>query len=379
VDVAAELRDPTGAVTELPLGTAVAESRVLRARLPPGRWELEALELSEPTGLEATQGHQLAENPAGATEEQSTVTLGPARALSSDGRVLLSAPLGAWRTAGAAAPAHRSTGAASASIVFTTTGEPGVIRPEQPSDRRPVPVLVDPQTASAAGRGGRLGLTVDGLPVVATVVGVVRRFPTLPPDAAGFVVADDATLASALDAQLPGQGRPDELWIAGPRLAGLRAALARPPLAGLDVEFRSDLEHALRTTPIARGVLGALAAGAAVAAALAVLGLFASMLGPARDRAVERDLEAQGIGPRALRADLRARLAVASVAGVCAGLVVALLLVRLAVAAVRAGATLADPRPALVAIVPVAPLLAWGTGLVAVLLACGALATRSHR
>src|SRR5207344_2617365 len=110
-----------------------------------------------------------------------------------------------------------------ATVDFTMSGEPGVLRPAQPTDTRPVPVLADPQTAASAGPGGSIVLTVDGLPVTGRVVGVLSRFPTLPADSAGFVVADEATLAAALDAQLPGQGRADELWIGTGHLAGLRA------------------------------------------------------------------------------------------------------------------------------------------------------------
>jgi hypothetical protein len=63
------------------------------------------------------------------------------------------------------------------------------------------------------------------------VVGVLSRFPTLDSDAAGFVIANEATLAAALDAQLPGQGRPDELWISTgiPRGCAPRSAAGRWP------------------------------------------------------------------------------------------------------------------------------------------------------
>ena len=39
----------------------------------------------------------------------------------------------------------------SVTVVFDATGQPGVVRPAQPSDTRPVPVLADPQTVGAAG------------------------------------------------------------------------------------------------------------------------------------------------------------------------------------------------------------------------------------
>src|ERR1700751_4028182 len=120
-------------------------------------------------------------------------------------------PVGAGRGVGAATTAP--AGGTVATITFATSGSPGVLRPAQPTDTHPVPVLADPQTAASAAPGGRIALTVDGLPVVARVAGVLSRFPTLPSGSAGFIVADQATLAAALDAQLPGQGRAAELWI----------------------------------------------------------------------------------------------------------------------------------------------------------------------
>ena len=91
-------------------------------------------------------------------------------------------------------------------------------------------MLADPRAAAAATAAGQIALTVDGLPVNAHVVGVLRRFPTIASGDAGFIVADEATLAAALDASLPGQGRADELSIDTARPGALRAALNRPPL-----------------------------------------------------------------------------------------------------------------------------------------------------
>jgi hypothetical protein len=238
-------------------------------------------------------------------------------------------------------------------------------------------VLADAQTAAAAEPGGRIALTVDGLPVVARVVGVLSRFPTLAGDSAGFAVADEATLAAALDAQLPGQGRPDELWISTGHLAQLRAALGSGTLAQLDSSFRIDIDQQLRDAPVARGVLGTLIAATVLSVVLAVVGLLTALLGGARDTRAESDLSEQGVGPRGLRAELRVRLALASVLGVIAGLGLAVLLTRLAVASVRAAGTVADPSPPVVTVVPWAELAAWGAGTLAVLALAGALATRA--
>ncbi len=126
-------------------------------------------------------------------------------------------------------------------------------------------------------------MNIDGLPVAGRIVGVLRRFPTLAPDAPGFVVADEATLASALDASLPGQGRPDELWIDTPRPHEAERRLRSPPFAALGTSFRATVQRALRTEPIAVGTLGTLAAAAGLAAALALVGLLAALVGALRE------------------------------------------------------------------------------------------------
>jgi hypothetical protein len=376
VAVTADLRDPQGRIRQVALGTAGAGVAFLRAPVPPGRWELEALELDEPTGLAITNGHQNGENPAAATQSSTRVALGPLLALQAGGRSLMRVPAGGWRGVGAATTSAAGSGPV-ATISFATSGTPGVLRPAQPTDTHPVPVLADPQTAAATGPGGRLALTVDGLPVTGRVVGVLNRFPALPPDAAGFLVADQTTLAAALDAQLPGQGRADELWISTRDLARLRAALGSGALAQLDSSFRADIDHQLRNAPVAHGVLETLVAATALSVVLAVVGLLTMLLGGARDERAESDLEEQGVGPHGLRAELRFRLALVSALGVVVGLGIAALLTRLAVASVRAAGTVANPRPPVVTVVPWAALAAWGAGTFAVLALAGWLATRA--
>jgi hypothetical protein len=206
---------------------------------------------------------------------------------------------------------------------------------------------------------------------------VLARFPALAPDTPGFVIADEATLASALDAQLPGQGRPDELWLSSPHQASVRAALGTGPLARLGAAFRADIEHQLRAAPIARGMLGVLVAAAALSGALALLGLLVALLGAAREEGVERDLIAQGVGPRGIRTELRMRLLLTGVLGACVGLGIAALLTRLAVASVRAAAGVATPHPPLVAVANWFGLALWGAAALAALAATSWVATAS--
>ncbi len=124
-------------------------------------------------------------------------------------------------------------------------------------------------------------------------------------------------------------------------------------------------------------MFGTLIAATALSVALAVVGLLTALLGGARDERAEADLTEQGVGPRGLRAELRVRLALATALGVIAGLGIAVLLTRLAVASVRAAGTVADPRPPVLTVVPWAALVAGAVGTFAVLALVGALATRA--
>jgi hypothetical protein len=266
-------------------------------------------------------------------------------------------------------------GSGAVRIAFSESGLTTVVRAPVPSDVRPIPVLVDRATAAAAGRGGRLGLEVDGLAVAARVAGVLTRFPSVAPGSAGFVVADEATLAAALEAQMPGQGVPDELWLAAPRPAAARKALASGALASLSTTWRSDVERGLRQAPVARAVMTTLTGAAVLAGGLGILGLIVALIGALRDRELEDDLYAQGLGPRALRLEMRLRLSAAAIIGVACGLLVALALARLAVTVVQAAGAVAVPDPPLRAVAPAALLLGWALGALAALIAGGWLAT----
>ena len=103
---------------------------------------------------------------------------------------------------------------------------------------------------------------------------------------------------------------------------------------------------------------------------LAVLGLLAALLGPARDGRLESDLVDQGASPRAVRAQLRLEAVIASTLGVAAGAIIAVVLGRLAVTTIRAVAALAAGAPPLVMVDPAAQLIVWSlAGLLALALA----------
>jgi hypothetical protein len=371
--VVAELRDQEGRIRALPLGTTRPDRGFLQAKLPSGRWELEAFELDESVALAATNGHQEAENPAPDTQLSAPLTVGPVVAEDAHRRRVLEQPIRSWVGVGAASsgPTRRAD---AAGLVFQTTGFPGVVRPIQPSDHRALPVLADPGAAAAAGPGGRIALTVDDLPVEARIVGVLRRFPTVGPGSAGFILADQQGLSDALDAQLPGQGRVDEIWISSSRLRRLKRALGQGALRQLNPTFRTEVARGLDGQPLASGILGTLLAAGVLAAALAVVGMLLVVSGPFRDRRIEVDLEAQGMGPSGQRRELRLRLAFAAVLGIWPGLGIAVLLDRLATSTVGVAET-GTPYPSLVTVVPWLTLFALGAAVSLICLLLGWAAT----
>jgi hypothetical protein len=123
-------------------------------------------------------------------------------------------------------------------------------------------------------------------------------------------------------------------------------------------------------------VLGTLIAAAILGVVLAIVGLVVALVGGARDRQVERDLVAQGVGVHGLRHELRLRMSFAAAFGVVAGLAIAALLTVLAVASVRAGITVGTPEPPLVTITPWMALVGWAAAALALLLVAGWLASQ---
>ena len=216
-----------------------------------GPWELAALELDEPTGLEATNGHQNGENVAAGTQASGAVTLGTVSILDAAGRAIASVSPAAWRGAGAASGARAAGGGVG--VAFTDSGLPGIVRPAQPSDTRRCRCswIPPPRPPPVRAAGSRSRSTASRWPRASPASSA--RFPTVPPGSAGFVVADEQTLAGALDAQLPGQGRADELWISSHDLAPLRAALdGRAPVEPAGPVPADDRTRAARRARRAR-------------------------------------------------------------------------------------------------------------------------------
>lgn len=166
-------------------------------------------------------------------------------------------------------------------VTFTAT--PG--RNDVP---RTIPALVTDRFLDNTGTevGGTVALGPDG-PSLA-LVGSVRGFPTLPPQAGGVIV----DLPTYLAAVYVGTGTviPPRQWLidAAP---GRERAVARlldaPPYSSAEIVDRAGMEDRLARDPVALGISGALSLGFVVAAVFAIVGFAVSAAVSAAERTTE--------------------------------------------------------------------------------------------
>ena len=241
-----------------------------------------------------------------------------------------------------------------ARVSYTLDGSAAAyIRPREPFDSRALPVIASPDVARSAGPGRILSLQVDGVKVRARVVATANRFPT--ETETPFLIADQASLSTALAADSPADSLPSELWLGVPAVSAAHVgqALGRPPFAALDVSSRRAVERSLQEDPLARGLVLALAAGAALALLLALAGLLLAVTSDLRDeKGTLADLEAQGLAPAQLRLHVRLRAAMLVAAGLVGGIGVGVALVAAVHNALLTAATIGDPVPPLQTAIP---------------------------
>jgi hypothetical protein len=352
--------DADGTISRLPLGVAMGDTE-LRTRVPAGAGptRVVALEVA-PTEAEATAlEHNDAEG--GLTSGAAgTLAVGPLLAANASGNRVLTR----WHEW----LGHAATGSATGLRYTFTGGESVLLRPRQPTDDHAVPVVVSPGLAHAAGRERLLSLDFQDVHVRARVVAVAKRFPTIHRDDGEFAIADLSQLRTALDADAPGTGAPDELWLAAPADAAGRIAFRA---SGLEVESRRALAQQLEDDPLARATELTLAAAAIVALLLAALGFWVAATSELRDERGELfDLEAQGVEPAKLRDQLRVRGGILLVLGATFGAALGLLLSSFVASLVRISSTSELPEPPL----RVEHVWALAAGAIVVLLLLAALA-----
>jgi hypothetical protein len=268
---------------------------------------------------------------------QGTMTIGRPRV---DGRARSFDPA-AWTGTGGLTPEGRT-------VRYLVTGDNVArFRARQPTDGQPVPIVVSPSLADAAGPGGILPLELGSARIVGKVVATARRIPTVEGDA---VLADERTVATTLDTEAPGRGAANEIWLEarGSSAGSLESALRAPPFDALEVTTRRAVLADLRSEPLARGTLITLAGAALAALGLALVGLLLGVVSDLRDERGELfDLEAQGAAPRTLRQHLRLRSALVAGFGLAGGLATGAILAALIVSLVTLTASAGSAEPPL--------------------------------
>ncbi len=228
------------------------------------------------------------------------------------------------------------------------------LRPAQSTDNGPIPVIASKSLAHAIGNA-TLPLFVGPASVNVHVAGTARRFPTTSGD---FVVFDRSRLETALNASVPGSGVADEAWVSGG--PGLTSRLDQSPPTPVRITSRRAVEHGLRTDPLARGSLLVLGAAALLALALSLVGRALTVAVELRDEVGELfDLETQGMGPGALRHQVRLRAGAVLLAGLVGGLLLGAVLALAVLKALAVSANSTTPVPPLV-LAPDWPLLIIG-------------------
>ncbi len=334
VAVRAFVVTPIGSARGLALGTTAA--RTLAARVPPDARG--GLLVSFTFDLTNTGLHGVPNGGANAAAvAQGTMRIGTPAV---DGRKL-PVDFADWTGTG-------GINGSAPSLRYLVTGDNVArFRARQPTDDRPVPVAASSGVRALTGPGGVVPLDLGSGRILAQVVAPLRRAPTVDGD---VVLADQATVATALNADAPGSGAATEVWVDAPKGAErrLEAALHRPPFDALQVTFHRRVLSDLRSEPLARGTLITLAGGAAAALVLALAGILLGLVSDLRDERGELfDLEAQGAEPATLRRHLRFRAGLVAGFGLLGGLALGAVLAALIVALVTLTASAGHAEPPL--------------------------------
>jgi hypothetical protein len=217
----------------------------------------------------------------------------------------------------------------------------------------------------------RATLELEGRTVSLRIVGHASLFPTVTDSPHQFVVLDYDTLFAALNADQPGAVVPSEAWFFRDKPPAFVDALHRPPFRLERAVAAAPLATRLLDDPLAAGTRVVLLIAGIAAASLALLGLILSTRSTlASERLLLAEYEALGVAPPMLSRAAQLRLLALAAIGVVAGIIGALLAVRLVGAFVAVTGSGTRPLP------PIAPTVAWAAGalVLAVVAAGGAVA-----
>jgi hypothetical protein len=349
IQLSVALQDASGRITSVSLGRIDPGRTTVGAPLPgrAGLLKVVGLEVDLPTN-ERNWFFNLANHGRAVRAPAGSLTLTPLISVDSHGQAQTGVDVRKWVARGSGAVTAQG-GEARLRYAFPEV-RTIVLRPREPTDGRALRIIASPDVARAAGPGGLLTLDFLEPPVRARVVGIATRFPTLQPDEP-FAIAEESRLATALDADASGTGRPNELWLSAPArsLSKVESALARPPFAALTRTSRQAILSSLEADPTAHAIEDTLGIAALLSLALAAIGFWVTLLSDLRDeRGNFFDLEAQGVSPETLRRHVRIRAASLLIFGVAGGLVLGFVLARLVVSLIQVSAETGAPQPPLV-------------------------------
>lgn len=203
------------------------------------------------------------------------------------------------------------------------------------SARSPLPVAVDPDTASRAEPTGQFGVTVNGRTVPVRIVAVLPRMPAL---GSSFALADRSAVTALLDRAAPGTAVVSQVWISAPgqAAAAVRTSLESSAASAASLSYRSDVARSISADPVTIRTVTLVTLAGAVALMLAMVSLATMVRADRKESGADHfALELDGLSPLRLRAVLGARclsiLAVGVPIGTAGGLLLAALAVRLLV------------------------------------------------
>ncbi|MFN8536541.1 MAG: FtsX-like permease family protein [Thermomicrobiales bacterium] len=398
IAMALVIRDGAGMVYKLPLGNLRADGQVERLIVP--------LTLPLPGGGSAAPTYPLAvigmevSTTAGRVAAQTRFDLVGLRSSAADsgeawGDVPLERDASRWQaqnselTAVSVAPSITPATAPADSVYSLVLGTGSTtlptpypiafsVRPSGSALPETLPILVEEDLLTQLGAriGDTLEMSLIGQRRV-QIVGTLRGFPTLDPNATTpFVVADLPTVAALGFA--PGREIPEPLeeWltVAPERAATIAETLRRDPFGSPTVLDRAERTAGLRADPLALGTIGALVLGFIAAALVAILGFALSAAIAARERQAEFALlRALGLHPRQLVAWLSLEQGITVGLSLLGGLLLGLLLAWLVLPLVTLTQAGTTAVPATRVTIP------WGTvallvgGVLAVLVGIGAV------
>jgi hypothetical protein len=361
VDVTIAVEKPSGEVVDIPL-VAAGTSGVAPEQRIPTRGRVVALELSLTQAAADAIAHAEGEGSTTGPRPVGSLELGPLVAYAGARRLGVVTDWKGWiGTSGA----RRIQTERTTIRYVLQQGQVALLRPREPTDGHPLPLVVSPDVARSAAPGGLVTIENGDQHIAGKIVAVAKRFPGTADGGGSFAIADESHLQTALDASSPGTGRPLEVWVsaAAKEVGAVDAALHRAPFSSLAIASRRELEHEVRASPLSRAIELALGAGALVALGLAVCGLWLTLMGDVNDERGELyDLEAQGVTPAELRGQLRLRIGILAGLGVVGGLVLGLVLSGEIVRLLQVTASGAVPIP------PLRREQGWGSAAVALVL-----------